>query len=334
MKLFPVVAFFLILIFAISLFVHNAEAIQGIKVVKGKLTDIRNDNNLEDEKVGRFKMKVSDTYMIPIIKIEMNESPKEEHQYYVGFWRSGLVEDKLLSSSGSNDKLIVVKDVDLLNLLSEEPELVVTERHNDAAGAGVPVARASMPNIHELLSEFPARWESSIILQIASEPEMPAFVTERILPFYSLDWIEVWQIFPQWKRAEDSARWTISVTDEFGNNLKDPRALPHPRDPSIYLELVAPQSLCAPDNTLEIVELIPPYTTGVRRVDSPIFVKYELPGIRSDDGIYHLKFSSPHRVEIKLPNNAEMVSEDIRQCSLEFLKLTEVFAYEITFKLN
>jgi hypothetical protein len=320
----------IISVLAISLSIEDAEALTGIKVIKGEITAAGDNSSLVGHALGKFKMKISDYYKIIILKIEMNEPPKEGHQYFVGFWESQAQQGGSLF--GSEGTVITVEDLEIPYRSSTD--LVVTERLKDSYPSYEVIGRASLSSLNLLLAEFPPKWKSVIEIQIrdkqAQTNALSVLVTERVVPLRPLDEFTYWQLVPRWN-TENLTEDFFRVSDEEGNDVVDSsvvsgisRVLSHEIVPVI----------CPPDDSLERAVFGRSSIVPLEEGNLTAFVKYTLPMLKTEDGKYRLKFWAFDDVDLQPPDNAKVISSNTIECSTAHRGFSMVTHYDITFVLE
>ncbi len=181
---------------------------------------------------------------------------------------------------------------------------------------------------------------------------LPVKVTERIVSSKPLDEISWWEISP-----EPGSKWSsgvrpsafFTVTDENMNDIIDYSRPPMNANLSTrIMGFTGPDVVCKGIKEQTYFVSVPSLTIpniSLKNATNVVLVKYDLQGIRPEDGIYHMKFASFYEVKIELPKGATITSDDIPICSISDEKFYEkykprvpdsrmVIIYDIKFKLE
>jgi hypothetical protein len=163
LKLYAILSI-LSLILATPLSFQNVNALHDTKVIKGKVTIADSTRYpffiFGGEEVGSFKMKfVGDR--LKVVKIEMNESPRNGYQYHVGFSGSGVGHRVLKNSmehpfgvpyTYSPDQSAILLN-DIPNIRSIPDFLIVYENDYSNSIYGKGIGFAALPNPKNLNPE-------------------------------------------------------------------------------------------------------------------------------------------------------------------------------------
>ena len=156
LKLYAILLILSLLI-ASSLFLHNANALDDTKVIKGKLTIADSKRYpffiFGGEEVGSFKMKfVGDR--LKVVKVVMDEPPRKGYQYLIGFTDDGTGHRVLKNdvehpfgitySYSSDQRTIVLKDIPHIHSIPDF--LVVYENDYSRSIYGKEIGFAALQN--------------------------------------------------------------------------------------------------------------------------------------------------------------------------------------------
>lgn len=160
----------------------------------------------------------------------------------------------------------------------------------------------SNPN-NDLANHFPNISSRNINMVISSTPHTPPFylpvtVKDTLSLEKPSDVVVLQDLYPEWSNMALQDK-VFTVQDKNGNDIKASFFYPD----SLGSLLVGPSKEVMFGN---------PFHMPIRVSNDMVIISYTMPEIGPLNGIYDLKFSSFHPVQITLPENSTMISNDTK----------------------